>query len=422
MKYIILFNGGIETQEYFSLQLAKEWEKMGYEIYWYNMALGRESTRFLREFLDAHKADEIVAFTFNHNGIAGEEGLYLEQKLAKPSYADWDDSWNLWDEYGIKVVNMVVDHPLYYHGFLNIHPKDYVHISIDKDHDDYIHRFFKDITKTAFIPLGGTSLKDAEKIDMAGDYLSLDKRPIDIIFTGNYTPKNILSRNLSKMDPEYVEFYENMVERILDNPELTVTSVAETAIREELGDIAEDDMKMCMTNLSYVDLCVRFYFRRMAIKLLTDAGLKVYMVGDGAEYMGLQKPDNLESSGMMDSRGCLELISQSKLSLNVMPWFKRGAHDRIFNSMLNGAVSLSDSSEYLDEVFRDGEDWIRYDLAELRSYDKGLIAADDTKLVRDVKTLLKDQQKIEEIGHRAYKKCDMSHSWRSRAKEIAKLF
>ena len=52
-----------------------------------------------------------------------------------------------------------------------------------------------------------------------------------------------------------------------------------------------------------------------------------------------------------------------------MPWFKNGIHDRIFNSCLNGAVSLSDSSIYIDELFTDRQNIILYDLNMLRDYE-----------------------------------------------------
>lgn len=51
--------------------------------------------------------------------------------------------------------------------------------------------------------------------------------------------------------------------------------------------------------------------------------------------------------------------------MNVMPWFKDGAHDRVFNSMLNGAVCFTDWSRYLTENLRDGEDIFFYELDAL---------------------------------------------------------
>ena len=81
--------------------------------------------------------------------------------------------------------------------------------------------------------------------------------------------------------------------------------------------------------------------------------------------MECKHPENIQKGDLLDSLGCLQQISRAKISLNVMPWFKDGAHDRVFNSMLNGAVCLSDGSRYLDECLKDGEDYVKYDLADL---------------------------------------------------------
>ena len=47
MKWLILFKGGIETQEFFSVELAQEWENQGFGIYWYDLMLEEESARML---------------------------------------------------------------------------------------------------------------------------------------------------------------------------------------------------------------------------------------------------------------------------------------------------------------------------------------------------------------------------------------
>lgn len=60
-------------------------------------------------------------------------------------------------------------------------------------------------------------------------------------------------------------------------------------------------------------------------------------------------------------------MRQSKLVLNVMPWFKAGTHDRIFNTLLSGACPVSDKSKWLEEKFKDKEDIAFYDLDALEA-------------------------------------------------------
>lgn len=114
MKRLILFKGGVETLEFFTEQMAAVWEKMGCSVFWYNLMLQQASSSALVEFFKAHSSDEWYMFTFNFEGIAGEAGLYR------------DDGWNFWDWAGVKVVNVVVDHPLYYNKYIRKHPEKYL--------------------------------------------------------------------------------------------------------------------------------------------------------------------------------------------------------------------------------------------------------------------------------------------------------
>ena len=74
-----------------------------------------------------------------------------------------------------------------------------------------------------------------------------------------------------------------------------------------------------------------------------------------------------------------------------MPWFKDGAHDRIFTAMLQRTVCVTDDSRYLRGEFADGEGLVYFSLKE-REHLPGL-----------VKTLLR-----------------AGHTWRERAAELAK--
>lgn len=106
------------------------------------------------------------------------------------------------------------------------------------------------------------------------------------------------------------------------------------------------------------------------------------------------------------SQDCLDKIAQSKLSVNVMPWFKDGAHDRIFNSMLNGAVSVSDDSTYLRQVFNDREDICFYSLKNVN------------EVVDIVQELLDNPSLMKDIASVAYDKCIKMHTWKQRTLTI----
>ena len=156
----------------------------------------------------------------------------------------------------------------------------------------------------------------------------------------------------------------------------------------------------------FVDLSVRFYFRAEVIARLADSGIKVHTFGAGWDMLECRHPENIITAGNVSSQECLDMISRSKISVNVMPWFKQGAHDRVFNSMLNGAVCVTDTSGYLKDNFIDGENIIFYNLENIDA------AADK------IKRLLTNHDELEHIAENAYKICAENHKWEMRTNNV----
>ena len=185
--------------------------------------------------------------------------------------------------------------------------------------------------------------------------------------------------------------------------------MAEDKLKEELGQISDAQLKSCYKNMIFIDLSVRFHFRAIAVKELVDNGFKVNVFGAGWNALDCKHPENIINGGGVNSRKCLEAINQSKISLNVMPWFKDGAHDRIFNSMLNGAVSLSDDSIYLKEQFCDRKDIKFFNLAHI------------DKISYMTQEILKDEDWMVEMANNGRIKAQNSHSWECRANTIDEM-
>ena len=206
-----------------------------------------------------------------------------------------------------------------------------------------------------------------------------------------------------KLKKDYIDFYEKVLSDIINHPNMTIDEAAEKHLREEFNDLTDEQLCNCMPGMMYADLNVRFHYRELAIRALVDSGLKVNTYGEGYNYIVCEHPENIIQHGSANSQQCLDNISQAKISLNVMPWFKKGAHDRVFNSCLNGAVCLTDSSSYLDEIFTDGKDILFYDLNMLKDYE---MSGYDYKviepMIKRVRELLMDDTALQSIADNAY--------------------
>ena len=107
------------------------------------------------------------------------------------------------------------------------------------------------------------------------------------------------------------------------------------------------------------------------------------------------------------SEECLYHIQNSKISLNVLPWFRGGPHDRIFNTMLNGAVCLTDSNGYLDMFLEDEVNCIKYSLEKPQ------------EMAQRVMELLSDTERLQKIADAG---CELaqSHTWAARMQEFSR--
>lgn len=389
MKKIMFFVGDIETQGYFSLQIAEEMKRLGHEIFIFDLSKPWASTqKFFGSFFEKGNT---VLINFNFHGMSGED-YFLDE-----------NGRSMWDALQIPSYNIVVDHPMYYHHFLEKVPSNYHHISIDRNHEKYMRRFFPEIENGPFLPLAGTQLyKDRSNVPIS-------HRRYDVVMVGNYCIPQTFEKYITRIDEEYTAFYYGMIDELFAKPWRTVEEVAQEHLLREIGEVPEEELKKAMASLTFIDLYVRYTFRGRAVQELADAGIKVHVFGDGWDRLECKHPENLILMNNLDSEGCLKKLRQTKLSLNVMPWFKDGAHDRIFNTMLNGAVCLTDSSIYLDDILEDQKNSAIYSLSEME------------KLPEIAGALLEDADKMQSIADSGYQLAQEGHTWAHRAGVLHKL-
>ena len=133
----------------------------------------------------------------------------------------------------------------------------------------------------------------------------------------------------------------------------------------------------------------------------------MHVFGANWEKLDCENQDYIIKNGSeVDSVTCAEAIADAKISLNIMPWFKDGAHDRVFTAMLQHTLSLTDDSRYLKENFTDKKDLVYYSLEKRE------------ELPELVNELLQKPDACMEIAERGYGKAVREHTWRQRANEI----
>lgn len=398
IKRIVMMEGGVETLSYFSHQMAGEFQKLGYAVFFYDLKQEESSAGKLRKFI---RPRETVLVTFNFQGLEKEAGVYRE------------GIGYLWDTYHIPCYNIAADHPYFYDDRLKDLPEKYRHISIDRRQKAYFEEFYPEYVSRGFLPLAGTGLRQGEdeaKTGKAGAQGDAEQAApcYDVILTGNYTKLSFFEPYINWINEEYAAFYRGIIDDLLEHPACTVEEVALAHCEREMGKEPNDQLRIALHKMIFIDLYVRNYWRGKAVRTLVNAGIPVHVVGKGWEELeDVRHPECLKLHSQTASVTCLEMLADAKVSLNVMPWFKDGAHDRVFNYILNGAVCVTDPSCYLEEELHEGEGVCYVALQDMDA------------LPEKVKDLLQNDSGRNEIVQRGRAIVEQKHTWAQRAKTLA---
>ncbi len=403
MKRLLLFEPGVETLRFFSNRLAEAFTEFGYEVRLVRIHEPFSGLEALQGFILPH---ETVMITFNFHAIQQEAIFYTPE------------GGLLWDLYD------------YYEELQHL-PKRYLQICIDGDHTDYMKHFYPEIACGKTMPLAGCGycsrfVEDAAhprtedvtdpasllsgKPEAPRTVLPVAGRPTDVVFTGCFTSPDFFLPYMKRNGPEYDTFYHNILDDLLAAPDQCIHTVYLRHLNRELPELTKEELKNVMNKMIFLDLWIRFTFRGRVIKTLLENDIPVHCIGAGWDTLPVKKKAPLTHTAYSDTNVCLHAISEAKLSLNVMPWFKRGAHDRIYSSMLNGSVCVTDPSQYLTEHFRDS-DMLRYYHLDQLSALPGIVSG-----------LLADPEGMQQIADRAYTFADSRLTWKQFAQELVPYF
>ena len=356
-----------------------------------------------------HKAFEALGHTVltfdKHHFEESLENLFIWQKQGLDAAIVFNNTCfqmrnsqsheSLWDLWKIPCFNIIVDHPMYYADTLDDAPASGVVACADRYHVDYCKRFYPTVKKAIFIPTAGECSKPFSKLKPFAE------RSIDILFIGSYKYNNQLTSKYDDID-KYLE------QELRAHPSRLFSDALEDILSSNNMHWSTNKIKSFIESKRFVDINIAASFRKEIIGVLINAGIPVTVYGDGWEKTDIFHHPNFHHRGMISPEDGIALMEDTKIVLNQLAWFKAGASERIFEAMLQGAVSLTDDSEYLREQFRNGEDIQFFSLEHLE------------KLPDMAHNLLTDTDLSERIRRNAYKKAAMYHTWEARAEELLK--
>jgi Glycosyltransferase len=378
---IVLFYSEVESFNFFSNVLATELRKRNNEVFILNLlnppAEDPHSYVHFAQFA-SQKVDAAICF----DGFAVKDDLLI----------------GIWNAYQTVVADIFMDPPLRFHTALEKHSQNYIVFCCDRDHVEYVKKYFGDhVPNVTFMPHVGVMP------DRNVPVIPYAEKKYDVLFSGTYySPESRLAQieEMAEKDTTVFDFYQALFHCLVENSRFTIEQAALHTIEKMGFDVDAGTLKRLLRCAEPIDWAIRMYQRDRVVQALAKSGVELHLLGRGWENHSSAKYPNVHR---IDDRipyaDTLPYMANARLNLNVFPGFKSGTHDRIFNTLLQHSLPITDSSKWVEENFRDGEDIALYDLDHLEF------------LPDIVNTLLQDSLRTETMIQKGYEKVAANFTW-----------
>jgi len=252
----------------------------------------------------------------------------------------------------ITFISIFGDHPIYHYKRLsNKRPKELITF-VDKKHV----RFAKNVhnIKSFFLSAGYSSLSNRKD-----DFMNKNN---DIIFVGTIKNPKIFRDRWKELKKDKSIIFDEVTNYVLSKEFFLVQEDIDY-ILNELNIYYDSEEKKELYRYSYlVDQYVRNYRRIKILNSLTKLNLKLY---SNCSQKLFKKNNKFTINKGIKFNKIIKEINDSKILLNVLPEFSHGAHERLFNSMVQGTVVMTNTNDFIKKYYRDKESILLYEWVKL---------------------------------------------------------
>ncbi|MCR4694586.1 MAG: glycosyltransferase [Pseudobutyrivibrio sp.] len=363
---------------YFANALSDSLKAMGHSIEFFRMS--DHSLEDLDMYVDK-EFDAIIDFNSDLPRVIMDDNSYFLDHVSAPFF------------------DFILDHPLYHHDSLKHKIKNFNVICLDSNHKNYIEKYYPHIKSVLVSHVTGELAFGKKDID----WESFNDRPYDLLFSGTYTDPMRIETAIHKIPDFMVETTHSLIDMLLKDPGLTIESAVEELANTEIYDYINSNLPLHTQSFYLADAYVRSLNRKNLVLALDKSGYDFHLFGSLWDELDLKHaklhrevPFNLSFT----------LFAKAKISVNIMPNFKMGCHDRVFSSQLNGAISLTDPTASLLREYKDMESIVYFDLNNM----DGILEKIDSCLGNYDKAL-----KIAKNGHDI---ASHNHTWANIANSV----
>ena len=329
---LICMVGVYDILDIFMYELIKEFKSKGYEILLFDTSNMQESLGQLEPFIQTPVK---AVLTFNNLGFNME---------LIPGH-------NLWEQLKIPVINILMDHPFCHQKALDAASSNAVVLCPDMNHMKYLERFYPQIETVGFLPHGGKLIPGEKK--------PLRDRKIEILYAGGLSRGFIdqYKPDYSKYDFDAKSVSDDAYSELITHFDETTEYALEHQLLLRDIHLTDSELKDFIADMRWVDMLAVSYYREKTVRTMAEAGFDMVLYGSGWEVCDwIKDVPNLDYRGRVSAYDIVDLMQDTKIVLSTMTWFKDGTHDRVYNGMLAGALTVTDSSEYMLSNYNGRED------------------------------------------------------------------
>ncbi len=233
-----------------------------------------------------------------------------------------------------------------------------------------------------------------------------ENRDLDIVFIGTYSDPEVYRKNNASQSKEERDFSGAYVKYMLEHSELTYEQGVQGLLNQRGITLSEPDYEKLIWSLGSEYRYIRSIFRQRVIESIAESGIQLHVYGEcWNSYQGKGK-ENLILHPAIKPNETKEILRRTKISLNIMSWHKDGMTERVIESMLAGAVCVTDETKYIREQGCPAGLFQLNALGELP--------------VLLMKILAETSYRIE-LAKKAYTYAKETHCWDERAEEILRI-
>ncbi|MCQ2022232.1 glycosyltransferase, partial [Clostridium butyricum] len=300
---------------------------------------------------------------------------------------------DIYEKMNIILGIILVDHPFYHAERINRWNSKNTFVAVlDEGSISTVEKYINDKCILTHLMHGGSYSKNK----------MMERKVYDVIFCGG-----IVKPTLRYIEEVYSKLPQDL--KIINDELLNNNGYMDKCLDEVIRklNINKEILKLDEYRFILAEIYIltdkykRDYMRYNILKNMLENGIKVDYFGN-CNCEEFSSYDNFINHGSVEYSEILEAMKKAKILVNTIGYFENGSHERIFSSMLNRTLVISNQNNYAYNLYKDKESIVYF------NHDS------KEELIDKIKYYLEHDDERSKIVYNAYKITCKFNTWDNR--------